>query len=296
MVWSLGLLCIGNYLTHQPSLLYFEKDFTFFYFANARENFEYRSSTKPAFPFLHTKIYLSMLLNYQPDVFVRGRSHVLSIHSQDLFAELRPNMSRYTSIEEVNAALLELEEHEHSILTDKTSGEKHSDNEKALNRSSGKPILANGQSVVNGNEENGGAQDDLRDSDSDSGSGTLDPEGQDEEELDEQNHDEEHDSDEDDDDDGGGPASDEDDEVHVRQKVTEVNPQEEANFDQELRAVLQVRFSLVLSITRICLKAIEIFSVSNSKLRYERFGNEASFWSLNHENLLVMIDSVRFCL
>lgn len=180
------------------------------------------------------------LVHFQRYILSKGALPLdIEFDLQDLFAELRPNMSRYTSIEEVNAALLELEEHEHSISTDKTSGEKHSDNEKALNRSSGKPISANGQSVVNGNEENGGAQDDLGDSDSDSGSGTLDPEGQDEEELDEENHDEEHDSDEDDDDDGGGPASDEDDEVHVRQKVTEVNPQEEANFDQELRAVLQ---------------------------------------------------------
>ncbi|PON64321.1 26S proteasome regulatory complex, non-ATPase subcomplex, Rpn1 subunit [Trema orientale] len=152
---------------------------------------------------------------------------------EDLFADLRPSMTRYSFIEEVNAALVELEEHERTLSTDKASSEKYSDTEI---RSTSNSISANGQSVLNGTEENGGVHDDLVDSDTDSGSGTLDPEGHDEEELDEGNHDDECDTEEDDDDDdGGGPASDED-EVHVRQKVMEVDPQEAASFEQELRA------------------------------------------------------------
>lgn len=148
-------------------------------------------------------------------------------------------MTRYSSVEEVNAALVELEEHERNLSTDKTNSEKHSDTE--TSRSASNSVSVNGQGVLNGSEENGGVHDDLGDSDSDSGSGTLDPEGHDEEELDEENHDDECDSeDEDDDDDGGGPASDED-EVHVRQKVMEVDPQEAASFEQELRAVMQAR-------------------------------------------------------
>ncbi|EXB30382.1 Regulator of nonsense transcripts 2 [Morus notabilis] len=177
------------------------------------------------------------LVHFQRYVLSKGALPLdIEFDLQDLFADLRPNMSRYSSIEEVNAALVELEEHEHTISTEKTSSEKHSDTEKASSRSSPNPISANGQSVVNGNEEYGGVHNDLADSDSDSGSDTIDPEGQDEEELDEENHDDERDSDEDDDDDGVAPASDEDDEVHVRQKMVEVDPQEEASFDQELRA------------------------------------------------------------
>lgn len=72
-------------------------------------------------------------------------------------------------------------------------------------------------------------------SESDLGSGSTD-----EEDLDDENHDES-DEDDDEDDDAGEPASDEDDEVRVRQKVPEVDPVEEANFEQELRAVMQVR-------------------------------------------------------
>ena len=174
------------------------------------------------------------------NICLQGYSHVLNTHSQDLFADLRPNMTRYSSIEEVNAALVELEEHDRTLSTDKTTSEKHSDTEKSLSRITSNSVSANGQNVVNGNENGSRVHDDLGDSESDSGSGTVDLEGQDEEELDEENHDEECDSvDDGDDDDGGGPASDEDDEVHVRQKVVEVDPQEEASFDQELRALLQ---------------------------------------------------------
>ncbi|XP_059628243.1 regulator of nonsense transcripts UPF2 [Cornus florida] len=160
---------------------------------------------------------------------------------QDLFADLRPNMARYSSIEEVNMALIELEEHERTVSTDKANSEKHSDTEKPPSRSTSGSISINGQNLANGIEENGGVHEVIvdRDSDSDSGSGTIDPDGHDdEEELDEDNRDDGSDS-EDDYDDGGGPASDDDDEVHVRQKVTQVDPQEEADFDRELRALMQ---------------------------------------------------------
>jgi regulator of nonsense transcripts 2 len=159
---------------------------------------------------------------------------------QDLFAELRPNMTRYSSIEEVNAALIELEEHEHAVSTDKANNEKHSDSENPPIRTTSNSISANGQSIVNGAEENGLVHDDIGDSDSDSGSGSTEPGGHDDEDLDEENHDGGCDSEDEDDDDGGGPASDDDDEVHVRQTVAEVDPQEEASFELELRAVMQV--------------------------------------------------------
>lgn len=158
---------------------------------------------------------------------------------QDLFADLRPNMTRYSSIEEVNAALTELEEHERNVSTDKANTEKHSDTEKPSRRPTSNTVSANGQSAVRGTEENGRLHEDIGDSDSDSGSGTIDPDGHDEEDLDEGNHDEECDNEDDDDDEGGGPASDEDDEVHFRQKAAEVDPEELANFEQELRAVVQ---------------------------------------------------------
>ncbi|KAH7537348.1 hypothetical protein FEM48_Zijuj03G0083000 [Ziziphus jujuba var. spinosa] len=196
------------------------------------------------------------LMHFQRYILSKGALPLdIEFDLQDLFAELRPNMTRYSSIEEVNAALVEFEEHEHTISSDKANSEKHSDSEVPSSRSTFKTISANGQSVVNGTEENGRVHHDLGDSDSDSGSGTVDPEGQDEEELDEENHDGGCDSEEeDDDDDGGGLASDEDDEVHVRPKVTEVDPQEEANFEQELRAVLQVR---ILGKREVVLESME---------------------------------------
>ncbi|XP_022957155.1 regulator of nonsense transcripts UPF2-like [Cucurbita moschata] len=159
---------------------------------------------------------------------------------QDLFAELQPNMTRYSSIEEVNAAFVELEEHERSVSSDKSNTEKHLDAEKPMSRATSNTTSANGRDTVNGSRENGAAHGDGVDSDSDTGSGTIEAEGRDDEESDLGNHEDGCDSEDDEDDEeAGGPASDEDDEVHVRQKVPEVDPREEANFDQELRAVMQ---------------------------------------------------------
>ncbi|XP_068329471.1 regulator of nonsense transcripts UPF2-like [Pyrus communis] len=152
---------------------------------------------------------------------------------QDLFADLRPNMARYSSIEEVNAALLELEERDRTV-----SIEKHSDTEKPSRRNTSDEMSVNGKSIVNGTGENGVVHGNLGDSDSDSGSGTIDRDRHNEEGLGEENHDGGSDSDEDDDD-GGGPASDEDDEVHVRQRVAEVDPQEAEKFELDLKAVMQ---------------------------------------------------------
>lgn len=150
-------------------------------------------------------------------------------------------MTRYSSIEEVNAALVVLEEHERTVSTDKTNTEKHPDREKHPIRTTSGRISVNGQKLVNGVEANGEAHEEVaEDTDTDSGSGTIDPDVQDyEEELDEENHDDTRDS-EDDYSDGGDHASDEDDEVRVRQKVTKVDPLEEADFDREFRALMQV--------------------------------------------------------
>ncbi|KAJ4845899.1 Regulator of nonsense transcripts upf2 [Turnera subulata] len=179
------------------------------------------------------------LMHFQRYILSKGALPLdVEFDLQDLFAELRPNMTRYSSIEEVNAALVEHEENERTVSTDKANSEKHSDSEKP-SRKAASAKSANGQRNVNGNEENGGLHEEIGDSDTDSGSGTIDQEGRDEEDLDEENHGDDCDSEDDDDDDGGGAASDEDDEVHVRQKVAEVDPQEAANFEQELRAVMQ---------------------------------------------------------
>lgn len=142
---------------------------------------------------------------------------------QDLFADLRPNMKRYMSIEEVDAALVELEE---------TSNDKHMDAEKSSSRTSSVNVSANGTS------ENGKLNEVTRDSDNDndSESDSNHEEHDDEEYLDEENHDDMGDSEDDYID--GAHASDEE-QFQVRQKMTRVDPQEEAEFDKELKALLQ---------------------------------------------------------
>ncbi|XP_057990632.1 regulator of nonsense transcripts UPF2-like [Hevea brasiliensis] len=180
------------------------------------------------------------LIHFQRYILSKGALPLdIEFDLQDLFAELRPSMMRYSSIDEVNAAFIELEENEQIGSTDKVNSEKFSDTEKPSSRNAANAISANGQNLVNGNEENGGIHEDIGESDTDSGSGTLDQEGHDEEELDEENRDDGCETEEEDDDDGGGPVSDEDDEVHFRQKVAEVDPLEAEIFEQELKAVLQ---------------------------------------------------------
>ncbi|XP_056697064.1 regulator of nonsense transcripts UPF2 isoform X2 [Spinacia oleracea] len=152
---------------------------------------------------------------------------------QDLFADLRPNMSRHTSIEEVNDALAELEEHE-----GKVSSERHSENEKRSSSIS-RNNLVNGQGLANGVDENGGAHEDIiGDSETDSDSGSIGAGGHDD---DDDMYDENHDagSEVEDDDDDVGPASDEDGEIHVRQKASARVQKEESEFDRELKALMQ---------------------------------------------------------
>ncbi|MCI31523.1 regulator of nonsense transcripts UPF2-like, partial [Trifolium medium] len=151
-------------------------------------------------------------------------------------------MVRYTSVDEVTAALVEIEEHDRIVSADKASSEKHSHTDKPLSRTNSTTMVGNGQNNDNGAEENG-VQDNVNEGEHDSGSDVIDVEGHDDDELDEENHDDGCET-EDDDEDEDGPASDDEDEVHVRQKVAEVDPLEEADFDQELKAVVQARVYL----------------------------------------------------
>ncbi|GMG99374.1 hypothetical protein Nepgr_001214 [Nepenthes gracilis] len=177
------------------------------------------------------------LIHFQRYILSKGSLPLdIEFDIQDIFADLRPNMTRHTTIEEVDVALADLEEHEH-----KANSEKQSDAEKPARKSTSQNNLASGWNLSNGTEENVGMHEDATGgSESDSGSGTIGPEGHDDEDdLDDENHDDGCASEDDDDDGGGGPPSDEDEEFHFRQKITEVDPREEAEFDRELRALMQ---------------------------------------------------------
>ncbi|CAH8386819.1 unnamed protein product [Eruca vesicaria subsp. sativa] len=154
--------------------------------------------------------------------YILSKAHLpldIEFDLQDLYANLRPNMIRYTTIDEVNAAILQLEEREHASDT-KRQG-----------------MFSNGKSNVKDNGENVEAPKEESDSDSGNGSAVRDEQN---EELDDGNHDRGSESDDGDDyDDGIGPGSDDDNEFTVRQKVVTVDPEEQADFDQELKALLQ---------------------------------------------------------
>ncbi|XP_073299406.1 regulator of nonsense transcripts UPF2 [Primulina huaijiensis] len=180
------------------------------------------------------------LIHFQRYILSKGSIPLdIEFDLQDMFADLRPKMTRHSSLEEVNNALIELEEHEHRVSSEKARNEKYSDSQKPHSRTSSSSLSTNGQNLVNGTEENDDLyQEIVGETDSDSGSDTVEHVDRDDEESDGENQDDGCES-EDDYEEVGDPASDEDDEVHVRQKVAVVDPQEVADFDQELRALMQ---------------------------------------------------------
>ncbi|KAJ0982711.1 hypothetical protein J5N97_010966 [Dioscorea zingiberensis] len=160
---------------------------------------------------------------------------------QDMFVELRPNMTRYSSIEEVNAALVELEEHDRTNLSEKAGNDKHSDGESQKTAPQTNTASANGKGTENGIEENGRGHEEPADSESYSDSGSIDQDGHDDDDelMYEDKSEDGSEGDGDDEDDGGIVGSDEEESIQVRQKVVEVDPKEEQDFDRELRALMQ---------------------------------------------------------
>ncbi|XP_074308336.1 regulator of nonsense transcripts UPF2-like [Silene latifolia] len=149
---------------------------------------------------------------------------------QDLFADLRPNMTHYMSIKEVNRALAELEEQDV-----KASYEKRLEMKKQSN-SITQSGMADARCLSNG--------DVTEDSETDSGRGSIGPHahgynddldddhhkaGSEYEDDDDDNHDEEE----------VGPISYEAKEIHFRQLAPNLDTKEEDEFDRELKALMQ---------------------------------------------------------
>ncbi|CAM9004096.1 unnamed protein product [Rhodiola kirilowii] len=138
------------------------------------------------------------LLYFQRYIISKGAIPLdIEFDLQDLFAALRPNMTRYTSLEEVVEALVVFEESEHTSSNDRTNNDKSIDGEKRSSRSSSKAMLLNGKNDANGISENGKIMKMQVEEESDiHGSNSEDGE----------------------DDEGGPVVSDEDEAVRVRQK------------------------------------------------------------------------------
>ncbi|KAL5208454.1 hypothetical protein ABZP36_032889 [Zizania latifolia] len=157
---------------------------------------------------------------------------------QDLFAELRPNMARYSSVEELDAALVELEESERAASVDKPENERHSDSESQKMQPRDAAFSVNGRGSANGAEENGKDHEGA-DSESYSDSGSIDGHEDEEDLMFEEKSNDASENEGDDEDDGMPAGSDEDEGVEVRHKVVKVDPKEQEDFDRELKALLQ---------------------------------------------------------
>lgn len=157
-----------------------------------------------------------------------------------MFAELRPKMTRHSSIEGLNIALVELEENEHVMEVEKGGDKRHSYSESQLKQSENAAFDTNGKRAANkpnknvkGHEE--GDNESSSDSRSRYRSGHEDGGSfQYEERLDDRLESEDHSENID-----AAVGSDEEDTVEVRRKVVQVDGKEQEDFDRELKAILQ---------------------------------------------------------
>ncbi|KAL4187983.1 hypothetical protein AMTRI_Chr09g41880 [Amborella trichopoda] len=178
------------------------------------------------------------LLYFQQYVLSKGSIPLdIEFDIQDLFADLRPNMLRYSSMEEVSAALAESEDQEPSSSDKPGNTERLSDTESHRANKPPHPTNRNGQATVanGGLEENGRAAD--SETESDSGSATGGPDAY-EEDSGRGEHGGSDEEDNEDDEGGVHMGLEEEEEVRVRSK-TKVDPVEEADFERELRALVQ---------------------------------------------------------
>uniref|UniRef100_A0ACD5USJ2 Uncharacterized protein n=1 Tax=Avena sativa TaxID=4498 RepID=A0ACD5USJ2_AVESA len=141
---------------------------------------------------------------------------------QDMFAELRPNMTRYSSIELLASALVELEENEKTKQSESAA------------------LDASCKSSANRPDRNGRHQEEAVDSEGYSGSGSIPRDGhEDRDSLYEEKSDDGSENGVDSADDDTPAGSDEEESVKVRRKVVKVDPKEQEDFDRELKALLQ---------------------------------------------------------
>ncbi|CAM0903744.1 unnamed protein product [Alopecurus aequalis] len=162
------------------------------------------------------------LLHFQRYVLNKGPLPLdVEFDVQDMFAELRPNMTRYSSIELLASALVELEENE------KTKQSESAACDVSCKSSANRPDI------------NGRDHEEVADSESYSGSGSIRRDGhEDGDSLYEEKSDDRSENGVDSDNDDTPAGSDEEESVKVRRKVVKVDPKEQEDFDRDLKALL----------------------------------------------------------
>nr|CAB3487688.1 unnamed protein product [Digitaria exilis] len=159
---------------------------------------------------------------------------------EDMFADLRPNMTRHSSIEGLNDALIQLEENERVITAEKCEHERHSDSESQLKQSEDAAFDANGKRAENRPKKNVKDHDEVAESENsfDSRSRYLNAhedgehfpyEERSEDRLENERHSDGTDA---------PVGSDEEETADVQRTVVQVDPDQE-DFDRELKAILQ---------------------------------------------------------
>jgi regulator of nonsense transcripts 2 len=139
---------------------------------------------------------------------------------QDMFAELRPNMTRHSSLEELNDAHAKLEENKCVVSAEKGGNERHTDRKSRPKQYQNAAADANSSRPVNRPDKNGLDHEEAeRESSSDSASTYQDGHEHEEERSDAMSGNEDHSE-------GIGMPIDFDEEecVKVRHRVVQVDP------------------------------------------------------------------------
>ncbi|KAJ4812115.1 Regulator of nonsense transcripts 2 [Rhynchospora pubera] len=151
------------------------------------------------------------LLHFQRYILSKGQVPFdIEFEIQDMLAELRPKMTRYTSLDDITTALVELEEKER-LAKNAASGVEENGTGHARRATPGESDSCSDRSSIK-------EEDELLSDGNDEGSDSEDGDDEDED---------------------AGPARSEEDEVAVRKKRAEVDPAEMEDFDRELKAMMQ---------------------------------------------------------
>ena len=157
-----------------------------------------------------------------------------------MFAELRPNMTRHSSLEGLNNALVELEQNEHVAAARKGGDESHWDSESQSKQSENVAFDANDKMTANISKKNGRDHEEAPNGENSTDSTSRYRNGhEDEEDFPRKERLDDRLENEDRIEDIAVPVgSDEEETVEVRKKKVQVDPKDQEDFDRELKAIL----------------------------------------------------------
>uniref|UniRef100_A0A0E0KSY0 MIF4G domain-containing protein n=1 Tax=Oryza punctata TaxID=4537 RepID=A0A0E0KSY0_ORYPU len=164
------------------------------------------------------------------------RCTMLNVWCKDLFAHLGSNMTRYSSMEELSVALIELEANKYVASAEKCGSDWHPGSKEQMKQSDYVSFDANRKSLRDRTDENGK---DNEEAGSESySSGSIYQDGHEDTDFPSEGRSNGR-PEEDDNGDDNMPVGSDEEIVHVKKEAAQVDPNEQEDFDRGLKALLQ---------------------------------------------------------